>query len=505
MDRLAKVYESRNEPDGRVRVLRVPIYAEHVRTRPVLDYETGEEKVEEIPFNRDWLEKAVADAAREQAKGHTPPLHLRHNFGTALSSTATPTEPVGTFENLEIADVDLAVPGEEPDVKAVVFADLVYHDLEAFAQSKRYPHRSVEVYDYREPRINSLALLGSEEPYFRFPNLRVRDERASLALTYRRGPAYAVRWEDSMSVKSEATKDLVAASLAGAADKPAPVTAAAPKVEGVAPAPAPVASNAPPVPAAAPAPTAPTQTAAPQDQTAAGIQQILAVLNELKAALTGGPGAGAPQAPGAGSVAPVASAAPKDVVTTATGQGTAVASSLHLATTAPITFAGAPSAGPDLLKLETEKLVLSQKVALLERREAARAGVEKLEQEGHLVGPELRQHFQRIADAGESLESHLALARMGAPKAPPRFSDVSASASQGEGISDPPEVVAAGAVGTAARERARDLAKQHAVLVSRGVVSSTLARFLEIEAKADRGNAKSEQNRARKTRSTPTT
>lgn len=497
MDRLAKVYESRNEPDGRVRVLRVPIYAEHVRTRPVLDYETGEEKVEEIPFNRDWLEKAVADAAREQAKGHTPPLHLRHNFGTALSSTATPTEPVGTFENLELADVDLAAPGEEPDVKAVVFADLVYHDAEAFAQSKRYPHRSVEVYDYREPRINSLALLGSEEPYFRFPNLRVRDERASLALTYRRGPAYAVRWEDTSVPKPE--------TVQAVSTPAAPVTAAAPKVEAVAPAPAPVASNAPPVPAAAPTP-APAQPAAPQaDQTAAVLQQILAGLNELKAALTGGPGAGAPQAPGAGSVAPVASAAPKDVVTTATGQGTAGASSLHLATTAPITFAGAPVGSPDLLKLETEKLVLSQKVALLERREAARAGVEKLEQEGHLVGPELRQHFQRIADAGESLESHLALARMGAPKAPPRFSDVSASASQGEGVTDPPEVVAAGAVGTAARERARRLAAEHSLLVKRGVVSTSLARFLELETKADQGNAKAAQNRARKTRSTPTT
>jgi len=495
MDRLAKVYESRNEPDGRVRVLRVPIYAEHVRTRPVLDYETGEEKVEEIPFNRDWLERAVADAAREQAKGHTPPLHLRHNFGTALSSTATPTEPVGTFENLELADVDLAAPGEEPDVKAVVFADLVYHDLEAFAQSKRYPHRSVEVYDYREPRINSLALLGSEEPYFRFPNLRVRDERASLALTYRRGPAYAVRWEDSMSVKSEATKALVAASLAGAADKPAPVTAAAPKVEAVAPAPAPVAANAPPVPAAAPTP-APAQPAAPQaDQTAAVLQQILAGLNELKAALTGGPGAGAPQAPGAGSVAPVASAAPQSeaarVVAEAVREGVTKVTAV---------------ANADLLKLETEKLVLSQKVALLERREAARAGVEKLEQEGHLVGPELRQHFQRIADAGESLESHLALARMGAPKAPPRFSDVSASASQGEGVTDPPEVVSAGAVGTAARENARRLAAEHAHLVKRGVVNTSLARFLELEAKADQGNAKAAaQTRARKTRTTPTT
>lgn len=298
-----------------------------------------------------------------------------------------------------------------------------------------------------------------------------------------------------MSVKSEATKALVAASLAGAADKPAPVTAAAPKVEAVAPAPAPVAANAPPVPAAAPTP-APAQPAAPQaDQTAAVLQQILAGLNELKAALTGGPGAGAPQAPGAGSVAPVASAAPQSeaarVVAEAVREGVTKVTAV---------------ANADLLKLETEKLVLSQKVALLERREAARAGVEKLEQEGHLVGPELRQHFQRIADAGESLESHLALARMGAPKAPPRFSDVSASASQGEGVTDPPEVVSAGAVGTAARENARRLAAEHAHLVKRGVVNTSLARFLELEAKADQGNAKAAaQTRARKTRTTPTT
>lgn len=486
MDRLAKVYECRNEPDGRVRVLRVPIYAEHVRTRQVLDYESGEQKAEEIPFDRDWLERAVADARKEQEKGHTPPLHLRHNFGTALASTGTPTEPVGTFENLELADVDLAAPGEEPDVKAVVFSDLVYHDAEAFAQSKRYPHRSVEVYDYREPRINSLALLGSEEPYFRFPNLRVR-EAASLALVYRRGAAVAVRWEDKSMPKPEPVQAVSTPA--------APVVAAAPKVEGVAPAPAPVASNAPPVPAAAPAPTAPAQPAAPQgDQTAAVLQQILAAVTELKAAMTGGPGAGAPQAPGAGSVAPVASAAAP------VSEGVRVVAEAVRAGATNVTAV----ANGDLLKLETEKLVLSQKVARLERREAARGAIEKLEQEGHLVGPELRLHFERIADANEPLESHVALARLGAPKTPPRFSDVSAAASQGEGLTDAPEVVAAGALGSASRERARRLASEHAHLVKRGVVNSTLARFLEIETKADQGNAKARAS-VGKRRSTPST
>lgn len=495
MDRLAKIYEQRNEPDGRVRVLRVPIFAEHVRERLVLDYETGKEVVEKIPFDREWLESACADARREQAKGHTPPLHLRHNS----TGAATPTEPVGTYENLEVADVDLSAEGDEPDVKAVVFADLVYHDAEAFAQSKRYPHRSVEIYDYREPRINSLAHLGSEEPFFRFPNLRVRDERSSLALTYRRGPAYAVRWEDKPMPPKPETVQAVATPTA-------PVTAAAPKPEApeakpitaTAPAPAPVASNAPP-PSAAPAASAPAQPAQPQgDQTSAALQQIMAVLHEIKAAM----GAGAqqpvaPQAPGAGTVAPVASAAPRPEAT-ATGQGgnTGLPPG-HVVTSAPC-------ATTRERELETEKLVLAQRVQRFERREAARSAFEKLEQEGHLVGPELRAHFERIAEAGESLDSHLSLARMGAPKAPPRASDLSSALSAGEAATaDAPEVIAAGAIGTPQRERARKLAAEYRHLAERGVVRCTLSRFLELEAKTDQANAKAKAGPARARRTSP--
>jgi len=139
-------YQARPLADGRVEVRGVPIFAE---TEATASRPRG--------FGEAWLARYTAKAAKRP--GYEAPLHLHHtDTGRA--------ESVGTWvpEGLRLRDVD-GVP------RWVLFATLRYRDRAAFETSKAYPHRSVEISPDHPDEINSLALLSSEAPYHRFPNL----------------------------------------------------------------------------------------------------------------------------------------------------------------------------------------------------------------------------------------------------------------------------------------------------------------------------------------------
>ena len=141
-------------PDGRVVVYDVPVFAEHERTFP---------NGRTLKVDRPWLERALSTDRDRRADGYRAPIHLGHHNGFADRAR------VGLLELSYIAD--RMVDGE---ARAVLFGTLFFDGEDEFTSARKYQYRSVEI-SPRDPReINSLALLSSEAPYFRFPNLAYR-------------------------------------------------------------------------------------------------------------------------------------------------------------------------------------------------------------------------------------------------------------------------------------------------------------------------------------------
>lgn len=212
---LPKTYEVIPER-GRFRVRRVPIFAETVKKGT-----DGEVHV----FDRTWLLAAAECGNAEQKRGYYAPVHLVHHGRVAAP------ERVADLENYVVEDAVFEEPFVAEDgslsiksiVRPVIFADLLLDNEKALEKANGFPHRSVEIWDPKMPRINSVALLGAEEPHLRFPNLRV-DQVPTLALqAASSGRGVVASWSRPLCFARyamEDKKDAVAAKSEDASSKP---------------------------------------------------------------------------------------------------------------------------------------------------------------------------------------------------------------------------------------------------------------------------------------------
>lgn len=145
-------YRATRDSAGRLTVHDVPIFVECVRG----DFEA----------DREWLERAVANAMAAADGGYHAPLHIRHH------EMGGDVRPAGWF--VVTGTGEIAFQGAQ---RLAVFADLVLTDPDAQDDvlAARLPYRSVEIFDRDTPNIDSLALLDHEAPYLQLPMLLVSE------------------------------------------------------------------------------------------------------------------------------------------------------------------------------------------------------------------------------------------------------------------------------------------------------------------------------------------
>lgn len=157
---------ARENDDGTWDVFNVLVFGEcHRKGAPKVD--------------RDWLAKAVQHSQEGALQGYSCPLVVRHTFrqdGT-LDDKST---RAGSFVLREVT--------EGRDGKAVMTADFIRVSSDAYHRIKRgeLPCVSVEVGSFADPRIAKIALLDTDEPFFKFPHITIgreitRDETRSIS------------------------------------------------------------------------------------------------------------------------------------------------------------------------------------------------------------------------------------------------------------------------------------------------------------------------------------
>ena len=114
-----------------------------------------------------WMKAAVKRASlRWKQDQYKAPLHVEHHGGGA------DTSPAGFIMPHSVKQMRY----EGKPVWAI-FADLEVHPhILQEIQARELPFRSVEIFDWAKPEINSMALLRSEVPFFRFDLLELGEE-----------------------------------------------------------------------------------------------------------------------------------------------------------------------------------------------------------------------------------------------------------------------------------------------------------------------------------------
>lgn len=141
-------YRATRNSDGTFNVHGVPIFG----TLP------AGERGNPRDIGREWMLAAIDGAAEEERRGFLAPLKPTHASGMARASGYVRPTHVAR-EVYEDAEID------------VLFADFIAIPPAEFDAIKRgeWPYRSVEVRSWDVPRINAVALLAADPPFFRFP------------------------------------------------------------------------------------------------------------------------------------------------------------------------------------------------------------------------------------------------------------------------------------------------------------------------------------------------
>ena len=158
-----KTYSADQAEDGTWTIRNVPIFAEVPKG----------ERNNDAPIGKAWMLRAIEKANQRKSEGYTPPLHIHHH------GTDKTTARAGSFKLRRVGSIKH--DGKKVDA---LFADLTGVPDYEFQRIKagELPYRSVEVFNWDEPEINSLALLDDEVPFFRFPNLNVREAEQDRSL-----------------------------------------------------------------------------------------------------------------------------------------------------------------------------------------------------------------------------------------------------------------------------------------------------------------------------------
>lgn len=167
-----ETYKSVRNSDGTHDIFDVPVFAFVPEGTKGAPEDIGEQ----------WMQGAIKEARRrEKEDGWKPPLHTRHHG-------ASETAFAGTFRVTRVR-----TKRYDGKSQPVLFADLLNIPADIFKEimAGMWAARSVEIIDYEAGVINTLALLDTEEPFFRFPNLSNETiESFSLRSFERSGAGY---------------------------------------------------------------------------------------------------------------------------------------------------------------------------------------------------------------------------------------------------------------------------------------------------------------------------
>lgn len=148
-------YTAIDNGDGTFDLLDVEIFAELP--------EGAKRNKEEI--GRDWMAAAVRKNRQREQEGYLPPTHVFHSDDV----TAKPIY-AGKLRLKTVGEIQY-----EGRKLSAIFADIVDipGDVFGLIEKGQMPYRSVEVHDWDNPEIDSLALMPTDVPYFRMRNLTV--------------------------------------------------------------------------------------------------------------------------------------------------------------------------------------------------------------------------------------------------------------------------------------------------------------------------------------------
>lgn len=169
----ARPRQAEQNPDGTWNIRDVPVFAELPAGARGNPNDVG----------REWMLRAIDKAKARFSEHYVPPVHINHHKANGETKRA------GYFQLT-------AVRPTLHDGKPVwtIFADLLSVPPDVFAQIERgeLPYRSVEIHDWQNPEINSLALLDDEVPFFRFEILSVARKEAAHTMAAMGAPAVAM-------------------------------------------------------------------------------------------------------------------------------------------------------------------------------------------------------------------------------------------------------------------------------------------------------------------------
>lgn len=167
-------YSFQKNDDGSYTIFDVPIMAEVPKGQKGAPRRIGPK----------WMRLAVRRAEKRwKEDGYKAPLHVDHHGGRKN------TEAAGFIFPKNVKKMAY----QSKPVWAI-FADLEVRE-EAFegVRKNHFPYRSVEIFSWEDPEVNSLALLSDEVPYFRFDILRLGDEKKPVKKFRNREPVVACR------------------------------------------------------------------------------------------------------------------------------------------------------------------------------------------------------------------------------------------------------------------------------------------------------------------------
>lgn len=137
-------------PDGTYTIRDVPIFSE---------VKKGEKNAPE-DIGEAWMRDALENLKTSHREGYFPPVHYAHH-GTREAAIH-----VGHFRAKRVGRI--TIRGER---RFAIFVDIEGIQPEEFDRFRkgRYPNRSVEIIDWNERRIDTLALISHEAPFFPLP------------------------------------------------------------------------------------------------------------------------------------------------------------------------------------------------------------------------------------------------------------------------------------------------------------------------------------------------
>lgn len=170
-------YDAIDNGDGTFEIPDIPIFGRVPAGAKRNDKEIGEE----------WMKAALEKNRLRNLEGYLPPVHICHS-----DDKNQKPEYAGKFTLTRIGHI--VYEGEQVPA---LFARIVGIPAHVFAEVRKgfIPYRSVEIHDWSNPEIDSLALMRTDVPYFRMEMTTIGRviKRSPPELIHARTPAHSLR------------------------------------------------------------------------------------------------------------------------------------------------------------------------------------------------------------------------------------------------------------------------------------------------------------------------